>query len=74
MMASLTSLSYASIDHWAALIVAEGKDALLVKANIKEAYRMVPGTQKIKQLLCVTSIGNLTHLSAILAATSTIIP
>jgi len=38
----LASSLYASIDHFAALIVMEGKGSFLVKADIKEAYRMVP--------------------------------
>ena len=38
----LAILSYASIDHLAALVAMEGKGSLLVKAIIKEAYRMIP--------------------------------
>ena len=38
---NLSSLSYSSIDHLAALIVTEGRGCLLVKVDIKEAYRMV---------------------------------
>ena len=38
----LSSLSYATIDHLSALVLACGKGAFLVKADIMEAYRMVP--------------------------------
>ena len=38
----LSSLSYSSIDQLAVLVVSEGKGSWLVKADIKEAYRMVP--------------------------------
>ena len=38
----LSSLSYSSIDHLASLVVSEGRGSFLVKADIKEAYRMVP--------------------------------
>ena len=38
----LSSLSYSSVDQLAALVVSEGKGSWLVKADIKEAYRMVP--------------------------------
>ena len=37
-----SSLSYTSIDHLSALVVSEGRGSYLVKADIKEAYRMVP--------------------------------
>lgn len=40
--ADRSSLSYASLDHLAALVVSTGRGALLVKADVKEAYRMVP--------------------------------
>ena len=49
----LASLSYASIDHLAALIVMEGKGSFLVKADIKEAYRMVPVHPEDQHLLGV---------------------
>lgn len=38
----LSSLAYSSVDHLSTLILATGKGALLVKADIKEAYRAVP--------------------------------
>ena len=38
----LSSLSYASIDHLSVLILSLGRGAVLVKADIKEAYRMIP--------------------------------
>ena len=37
-----SSLSYASVDHLSALVVSSGRGCFLVKADIKEAYRMVP--------------------------------
>ena len=37
-----SSVSYVSIDHLLALVLTTGKGALLVKADIKEAYRMLP--------------------------------
>ena len=38
----LSSVSYVSLDHLASIVTSVGKGALLVKADIKEAYRMVP--------------------------------
>ena len=38
----LSTLSYTSVDHLASLVLSHGKGALLVKADIKEAYRMIP--------------------------------
>ena len=38
----LSSLSYTSVDHLAALIVSAGKGSSMVKADIKEAYRIIP--------------------------------
>jgi len=38
----LASLQYASIDNLAALVIAVGRNSFLVKADIKEAYRMIP--------------------------------
>ena len=49
----LASLSYASIDHLAALITTEGKGSLLVKTDIKEAYKMVPVHPEDQHLLGV---------------------
>ena len=37
-----SSLSYTSVDHLASMILAEGQGSFMVKADIKEAYRMVP--------------------------------
>lgn len=37
-----SSLSYTTIDHLSTLILDVGKGAFLVKADIKEAYRMIP--------------------------------
>ena len=49
----VSSLSYASLDHLAALVVSEGRGAFLVKADIKEAYRMVPVHPEDQHLLGV---------------------
>ena len=38
----LSSMSYVSLDHLASIVTSVGKGALLVKADIKEAYCMVP--------------------------------
>ena len=38
----LSSLAYSCVDHLAALILSEGRGSSLVKADIKEVYRMVP--------------------------------
>ena len=38
----LSSLACTSVDHLASLVLSCGRGALLVKADIKEAYRMVP--------------------------------
>ena len=38
----LSSVSYVSLDNLASLVTSVGRGALLVKADIKEAYRMVP--------------------------------
>ena len=40
--AELSSLCYTSVDNLSSTILSVGKGALLVKADIKEAYRMVP--------------------------------
>ena len=47
----LSSLSYPSIDHLASLITSKGKGAWLVKADIKEAYRMIPVHPEDQHLL-----------------------
>ena len=38
----LSSLNYTSVVHLVSLVTLVGRGALLVKANIKEAYRMIP--------------------------------
>ena len=38
----LSSMSYVSLDHLASIVTSVGKGALFVKADIKEAYCMVP--------------------------------
>jgi len=38
----LASLAYSSVDHLAALVASLGRKAFLVKADVKEAYRMMP--------------------------------
>ena len=37
-----SSISYPSVDHLSKLVLSEGRGSYLVKADIKEAYRMVP--------------------------------
>ena len=49
----LSSLSYASVDHLAALIVTAGRSSSMVKADIQEAYRMVPVHPEDQHLLGV---------------------
>ena len=46
-----SSLSYTSVDHLAALIVSEGRGSFLVKADVKEVYRMVPIHPEVQHLL-----------------------
>ena len=48
-----SSLSYASVDHLAELVVSTGRGCFLVKADIKEAYRMVPVHPQDQHLLGV---------------------
>ena len=38
----LSSVSYVSVDHLSSLVMSVGKGAFLVKADVKEAYRMLP--------------------------------
>lgn len=38
----LSTLTYATVDHLSALVVRQGPGACLVKADVKEAYRMIP--------------------------------
>ena len=49
----VASLQYTSIDDLAALVVSEGKGSYLVKADIQEAYRMVPVHLEDQHLLSV---------------------
>ena len=51
--ADRSSLSYASLDHLAALVASTGRGSLLVKADVKEAYRMVPVHPEDQHLLGV---------------------
>ena len=48
-----SSLSYASVDHLAALVASSGKGYFLGKADTKEAYRMVPVHPQDQHLLGV---------------------
>ena len=48
-----SSLSYASVDHLIALVISTGRGCFLVKADIKEAYRMVPVHPQDQHLLGV---------------------
>jgi len=38
----LSSLNYTSLDHLAALVLSLGRGSLLAKADIQEAYHLVP--------------------------------
>ena len=38
----LSTVSYVSVDHLSSLVLSAGRGAFLVKADIKEAYRMLP--------------------------------
>ena len=49
----LSFLSYLSIDHLAALVLSEGRESLLVKADIKETYRTIPVHPEDQHLLGV---------------------
>ena len=48
-----SELSSLSIDHLDALVMSEGRGSLLVKADIKEAYRMIPVHPEDQHLLGV---------------------
>ena len=48
-----SSLSYASVDHLSALVVSSGRGCFLVKADIKEAHRMVTVHPQDQHLLGV---------------------
>ena len=47
------SLSYTSVDHLASMILSEGQGAFMVKADIKEAYWMIPVHPEDQPLLGV---------------------
>ena len=49
----LSSVSYTSLDHLASLVLLLGRGSLLVKADIQEAYRMVPVHPQDQPLLGV---------------------
>jgi len=49
----LASLAYSSVDHLVALVASLGREAFLVKADVKEAYRMVPVHPEDQYLLGV---------------------
>ena len=49
----LSSITCTSIDHLAALVISEGRGSFLVKADIQEAYRMVPVHPEDQHLLGV---------------------
>ena len=49
----MASLQYTSIDDLAALVVSEGKGSYLAKADIQEAYRMIPVHPEDQHLLGV---------------------
>ena len=53
----VASLQYTSIDDLAALVVSEGKGSYLEKADIQEAYRMVPVHLEDQHLLGVNGMG-----------------
>ena len=48
-----SSISYATVDHLASLVLGLGRGSYLVKADIKEAYRMVPVHPRDRWLLGV---------------------
>ena len=50
----LSSMKYTSLDHLAYLVNSVGRGALLVKADIKEAYRMIPIHPQDQHLLGVS--------------------
>ena len=57
--AEWSSVSYVSIDHLSSLVISTGKGALLVKADIKEAYRMLSIHHEDQALLKVCWEGNI---------------
>ena len=46
-------VSYVSVDHISSLVLSAGRGAFLVKADIKEAYRMLPVHPQDQPLLGV---------------------
>ena len=51
--ATWSSLAYTTVDHLAEIILSMGRGAYMVKADIKEAYRMVPVHPSDRDLLGV---------------------
>ena len=49
----LASLAYSSVDHLATLVASQERGSCLVKADVKEAYRMVPVHPEHQHLLGV---------------------
>ena len=54
-------LQYTSIDDFVALVMSEGKGSYLVKADIQEAYRMVPVHPEDQDLLGVEWNGAISY-------------
>ena len=52
-----SSVSYVSVDHLSSLVLSAGRGAFLVKADIKEAYRMLPVHPQDQPLLGVQWAG-----------------
>ena len=48
-----SSLDYATVDHLSAIILEQGRGTWMIKADIKEAYRMVPVHPQDRWLLGV---------------------
>ena len=49
-----STLVYSSVDHLSALVLTRGRGAHLIKADIKEAYRMVPVHRDDQPLLGIS--------------------
>jgi len=56
---SLSSLSYSLVDHLSALVLEAGRRAFLTKADIIEAYRMLPVHPQDQHLLGVYREGSI---------------
>lgn len=54
----MSSLEYVTIDHLAAMVTSVGRGAFIVKADIKEAYRMVPIHPEDQRLLGIAWEGD----------------